>query len=102
MKFPGGRTRASPKTQVHSQAQQRLKTYSGDLAALVRLHPSDEVLRATDIDGVPTARLYIFDGLDEVPADRFSDFVRKFNELARSEPDSRILLTSRQAFFVGR
>ena len=79
-----------------------LAGYSGDLPALIRQHASDEALRATHIEDTPAARLYIFDGYDEVAADRFRDFVSEINTLVQSEPDSRILLTSRQAFFVGR
>ena len=79
-----------------------LAGYSGDLPTLIRQHASDEALRATHIDDTPAARLYIFDGYDEVAADRLSDFVSEINALVQSEPDSRILLTSRQAFFVGR
>ena len=83
-----------------------LATYAGDLPmdlpTLVRQHSSDEALRATRIGGTPTTRLYIFDGYDEVAADRFNNFVSEINALIKGEPDSRILLTSRQAFFVGR
>ena len=79
-----------------------LAAYSEDLPTLIRQHSSDEVLRATSIEGTPAPRLYIFDGYDEVAADRFNDFVREINTLVQGEPDSRVLLTSRQAFFVGR
>ena len=79
-----------------------LAAYAGDLSTLIRQHSSDEVLRATGIEGTPTHRLYIFDGYDEVAVDRFNDLVGEINALAQGEPDSRILLTSRQAFFVGR
>ena len=50
---------------------------------------------------LPTS-LYIFDGFDELPAARLDDFIREFNRLSQDEPGSRILLTPRQAFFVGR
>jgi hypothetical protein len=79
-----------------------LKAYSGDLAALIRLHSSDAALGATDIDGAPATRVYIFDGFDEVSADRFDEFVRELNALVERETTSRVLMTSRQAFFVGR
>ena len=79
-----------------------LAAYCGDLPTLIRQHASDETLRATHIEDTPAARLYIFDGYDEVAADRFRDFVSEINALVQNEPDSRILLTSRQAFFVGR
>ena len=79
-----------------------LAEYSRDLLTLIRQHSSDEVLRATSIEGTPAPRLYIFDGYDEVAADRFNDLVSEINALVQGEPDSRILLTSRQAFFVGR
>ena len=79
-----------------------LLAYSGDLPTLIREHSSDEALRATSIEGAPAPRLYIFDGYDEVAANRFNDLVRETNALVQGEPDSRILLTSRQAFFVGR
>ncbi len=79
-----------------------LKEYTGNCDALVREQASEEVLRATDIEGVPASRLYILDGFDEIPAAHVDGFLREFNDLARNEPDSRILLTSRQAFFAGR
>ena len=79
-----------------------LAAYSGNLPTLIRQHSSDEALRATHIEGTPAPRLYIFDGYDEVAADRFNDLVHEINALVQGEPDSRILLTSRQAFFVGR
>ena len=79
-----------------------LAAYAEDLATLLPQYSSDEVLRATTIEGTPAHRLYIFDGCDEVAFDRFDDLVGEINALAQREPDSRILLTSRQAFFVGR
>ena len=79
-----------------------LAEYSGDLPTLIRKHSSHEALRATSIEGTPAPHLYIFDGYDEVAADRFKDLVCEINVLVQSEPDSRILLTSRQAFFIGR
>ena len=83
-----------------------LATYSGgrptDLATLIRQHSSDEALQATHIEGTPATRLYILDGYDEVAADRIDDFVDEINALIQGEPNSRILLTSRQAFYVGR
>ena len=75
---------------------------SRDLPTLIRQHSSDEALRATRIEGTPAPRLYIFDGYDEIAADRFNDLVHEINVLVQDEPNSRILLTSRQAFFVGR
>ena len=79
-----------------------LAEYTGDLPKLIRQHSSNEALRATSIEGTPAPRLYIFDGYDEVAADRFNDLVDEINALVQGEPDSRILLTSRQAFFVNR
>ena len=43
-----------------------LAAYCGDLPTLIRQHASDEALRATHIEDTPAARLYIFDGYDEV------------------------------------
>ena len=79
-----------------------LAEYSGDFPTLLRKHSSHEALRATSIEGTPAPLLYIFDGYDEVAADRFNDLVHEINALIRGEPNSRILLTSRQAFFVAR
>ena len=79
-----------------------LKAYSGDLSTLIRQHASDDALRATSIEDTPAPHLYIFDGYDEVAADSVNDLVRELDALVHGEPDSRILLTSRQAFFVGR
>ena len=66
-----------------------LAAYAGDLSTLIRQHSSDEVLRATGIEGTPTHRLYIFDGYDEVAVGRFNDLVGEINALAQGEPDSR-------------
>jgi hypothetical protein len=79
-----------------------LTEYTGNLEALVQGQAPESVLRARDVDGAPTSRLYIFDGFDEIPASHSERFLREFNDLARNEPDSRILLTSRQAFFAGQ
>lgn len=79
-----------------------LNGYAGNLRALIDEHVGAAVLREADIEGTDAPRLYIFDGFDEVAADRFDDFVGEFNELSRGEPNSRILLTSRQAFFIHR
>ncbi len=46
------------------------------------------------------ARLYILDGLDEIPADQIGRFVAEIIATETAEPTSRFLLTSRQAFFV--
>ena len=104
-----GKSVAAVRAIEHAAEQGRLpifvplKAYSGDLAALIPMHSSDAALEATNIDGAPaTAALYIFDGFDEVPADCFDEFVREFNALVERETDSRFLMTSRQAFFVGR
>ena len=66
-----------------------LAAYAGNLSTLIRQHSSDEVLRATGIEGTPTHRLYIFDGYDEVAVGRFNDLVGEINALAQGEPDSR-------------
>ena len=79
-----------------------LAEYYGDFPTLIRQHSSDSALRVTDIEGTPASRLYILDGYDEVAADRFNDLVCEMSALVQDEPDSRILLTSRQASFVGR
>jgi len=79
-----------------------LAAYSGDLSTLIRQHSSGEARRATRIEDEPAFRLYIVDGYDEVPAACFNDFARELAALVQSEPDARILLTSRQAFFVAR
>lgn len=79
-----------------------LAAYAGDLSTLIRQYSSVEALQATSIEGTPAHRLYIFDGYDEVEVDRVNDLVGDINALVRREPDARILLTSRQAFFVGQ
>ena len=79
-----------------------LAAYAGNLATLLPQYSSDEALDATTIEDTPADRLYILDGCDEVASDRFDDLVREINALTQREPDSRILLTSRQAFFAGR
>lgn len=53
-----------------------LKEYSGDLEATIGQHSTKVALHATEIDGTPSPRLFILDGLDEVPADCFNDFIK--------------------------
>ena len=74
--------------------------YSGDLPKLIREHSSVQARTANSIDAEPAPRLYILDGYDEVPANHFDDIVREVNSLLQTEPNSRVLLTSRQALFV--
>lgn len=69
-----------------------LKGFDGDLAKVFAIQPPAG-------DG---QRLYILDGLDEVPEERLADAVKAIKGLIDAEPSNRVLLTSRQAFYATR
>jgi hypothetical protein len=76
-----------------------LRSYRGDLTVLLRGEAPEELLNQPQVDGVPVAKTIILDGLDELAAEQFDAFLADFAALRR-EPQTKILLTSRQAFFA--
>ena len=72
-----------------------LKEYRGDLTALLRMVAPEGLLR-----GDETRRTYILDGIDEVPAELLAGFARDLDTLAQTDPQSTMLATGRQAFYV--
>lgn len=79
----------------------RLREYRGDLAALVeRTIPASELAAADSATARPV--LYILDGFDEVGEDLIPRLLEELAELERKKAYARVLLTSRQAFFINR
>ena len=78
-----------------------LREYQGSLAALI-----DAALPAhvrAEISAAPDAiKAFLIDGFDEVPLAQSAAFVRDLSELEQAEPNARIVMTSRQAFYVNR
>jgi hypothetical protein len=72
-----------------------LKEYRGDLTAVLRT-VAPEGLLGDDA----ARRTYLLDGIDEVPAELLSDFARDLDTLAQTDPQSTVLATGRQAFYV--
>jgi hypothetical protein len=79
----------------------KLREYKGDLSGLIRSAIPDAV--AGDALAHPQATLYyVLDGFDEVPQAFVAQFLDDLASLERQQPNCRLLLTSRQAFFVNR
>ena len=71
-----------------------LKAYRGDLAALLRANDIPE-----DVTSVPgVVRTYILDGMDEVPAQHYTQPRREISDLLVADTTARVVLTARQAF----
>lgn len=71
-----------------------LRSYRGDLRKLISAETSPTLLSIEFLQSH-----YIFDGLDEVPQEYVADAIRDLVDLASSESDSKLFVTSRQAFF---
>jgi hypothetical protein len=72
-----------------------LRSYKGDLRGLLRTCIDEKVLTASNI-----RRVYLFDGLDEIPRKYLKLFPVDFEQLLEDDPQSGFLATSRQAFFA--
>src|SRR5688572_14459968 len=76
----------------------RLREFRGDLRSLVaNAIPADVLTDAQAAPPLPV--LYVLDGLDEVGEDLITPLLEDLKELERGDSASRVLLTSRQAFF---
>ncbi|MGA2113127.1 MAG: hypothetical protein ABSH56_00045 [Bryobacteraceae bacterium] len=70
-----------------------LKSYQGSLRALLDQRAPASLLNASAL-----RRVYVFDGIDEVPAQHRDAFRKDLNELLTVDPHARLVVTSRQAF----
>jgi hypothetical protein len=70
-----------------------LKSYDGHLQALLLQNVPAAILGAAEI-----ARTYILDGIDEVSAGHRDTLLRELNDLIKTDPSAKIVLTARQAF----
>jgi hypothetical protein len=52
------------------------------------------------VAGELLSRTYVFDGMDEIPADELAAFVKDLEALLEADKGSRVFLTARQAFYV--
>jgi hypothetical protein len=77
-----------------------LRSYDGDLHATIDRAMTPEVSNAVSADS-SLSRMLILDGFDEIPTNRIEAFVNDFRNLEQ-EPQTRVLLTSRQAFYMNR
>ena len=73
-----------------------LKSYRGDLTKL--LSSSAATILAAD----NLKRVYLLDGLDELPRDSIDAFRKNLEQLLSQDQHARLVLTSRQAFLAGR
>jgi len=99
---PGGGKSVIARAAVHETARAgrvpvlvELKEYRGDLSKILRSAVPDELLQ----DGTVN-RAYIFDGIDEVPAEWLPKFARDLDRLAETDTAASVLATARQAFYV--
>jgi len=79
-----------------------LRSYDGDLAALLRTEVPAELVDNSFVVGTGITRTFILDGLDEIPQELFQRFLHEFEALLRSDADARFVLTSRQAFYAAQ
>ena len=74
-----------------------LRGYKGDLKELLRNSTAEHVLQADNLQ-----RVYLLDGLDELPPDSVQAFKTDLDRLLYQDEHARLLLTSRQAFLANR
>jgi hypothetical protein len=79
-----------------------LKSYRGNLSHLLLAAAPPEIIAARDIDGFPVTRAYVLDGLDEVPLELVHRATEEIESVLREDHGSRLVLTSRQAFYLDR
>lgn len=73
-----------------------LREYKGDLRSVLRHNAPEDAFEPA------LTRLYILDGFDEVSDDHRDALQTEIENLTSRDRTARFLLTSRQAFFVGR
>jgi hypothetical protein len=78
-----------------------LKTYRGDLAALVEKAAPSEILDpAASVDGKLLSRAYVLDGIDEIPRDFMEGLGADLEKLIARDSTASVILTARQAFYA--
>jgi len=77
-----------------------LVEYQGSLGDLLRLHGGDLFRDDANFSGNSLKRAHVLDGLDEVPGSMTARFLDELTELCANDPDSRIVLTCRQAVYA--
>lgn len=75
-----------------------LGDYRGSLSELLLSNDLNEAL-TRHADSPPTVAAYILDGIDEVPTSALDAFLSDLRTLVANEPNSRVILTVRQAFY---
>jgi predicted NACHT family NTPase len=79
----------------------KLREYKGDLSTQIRNTLPDAV-REDVLSDPSTPLLFVPDGFDEVPSELVSRLLEDLTRLERQRPDARLILTSRQAFFINQ
>jgi hypothetical protein len=98
----------SGKSTIAQEAARRLASTSGRLPIFLNLRSYRNDLKQLILRAVPSAILeidgllkhYVCDGLDEVPREHIEHAVEEIVSLSASEQSSRLIITSRQAFFA--
>jgi hypothetical protein len=80
-------------TEVPIVAQ--LRAFRGDMATLLLSTVPPEIL-----DSPVLGRVYILDGIDEIPREYLQAFADSLRTLFQKDPEARLLATARQAFFA--
>lgn len=79
-----------------------LAGYRGNLVELLnQAVPDRQILAERSVDEQSLVRVYIFDGLDEVPGEQVESAVHDIERLFEDDQEARLVLTCRQAFFEG-
>jgi hypothetical protein len=82
-----------------------LRSYTGSLVALLANDAPAAIVAGEAVDGVPSTRVLILDGFDEIRLEQFDQFVADLADLLQRDESVRVLITARQAFYatnVGR
>ncbi len=94
-------TRRKPQPLVPVYVQ--LKYFKGDLDALIKAAvPTNEFLGDLLIENTAFTRIYVLDGLDEVPGELQEAGMEAIKKLRQTDPASHFFVTSRQAFYESR
>jgi hypothetical protein len=105
---PGGGKSVVARAAVHELARTKeripifaeLKGYRNELSALItKAAPAAVFDPDLTVDGKPMSRLYILDGVDEIPRGTLSPLGADLQALFEKDPNASVLLTARQAFY---
>lgn len=79
-----------------------LGSYRGNLNALLRAGaPADLFVENLVIENLLRERTYILDGMDEIPSEALRALKEDLERFLRADPNAAVLITARQAFYVG-